>query len=149
MSVIASPFTFDASRVHHRLYLGSRPQPDTNLSHYDVVVFCAYEHQPPTPLGKIGIHVPLHEDSFPDEDAKAAHDAARLVAEHVTAGRHVLVTCLYGRNRSALVAALALHELFGWEGLACMEWVRRMRKQTLHNHRMNDFLLSQDRKTVG
>ncbi len=146
MAILMPPFAFEYNRIHHGLYVGSRPQPETLLQEHDfeVAVFVAFENQP-APDAYPGVEVlcsPLQEAGWSDEDEASADATAKTIAEHVRNRRNVLVSCMYGRNRSALVAALALHHLYGWSGLACMEWVRRMRKNTLNNHRMNDYLLS-------
>ncbi len=148
MAILLPPFSFESTRIHHGLHVGSRPQPETSLQDhdFDVAVFVAFENQPVLDAYP-GVEVrcsPLQETGWSEEDEASADTTARAIAEHVRNNKTVLVTCMYGRNRSALVAALALHHLFGWSGLACMEWVRRMRKNTLNNHRMNDYLLSHD-----
>ena len=148
----SNPFQFGASRVHHGLYQGSRPEPldeIVSVEDYEVVVFCAYEHRDIEPAKKLGIEAlscPLIEDSFPPHDAEMANETAKLVAARVAEGKKVLVSCMFGRNRSGLGTALALHHLFGWPGTFCLDWVRRMRKGSLMNHRMNEYLLSKDRK---
>ncbi len=150
MPILLPPFCFEHNRVHPGLHIGSRPQPNTDLGEegFDVVVFCAQEHQPSAdaypPLTVL--NVPLWEDCFTDEDAQRADEAGLAVARLVKDGKRVIVTCMYGRNRSGLVTGLALHHLLGWWGTACLDRVRRMRANSLHNHRMNTYLLSKDKK---
>jgi protein-tyrosine phosphatase len=64
------------------------------------------------------LHAPLDDDPSrqlrEDEIALAVKTAGR-VARRLRAGRRVLVTCAMGLNRSALIAALAMHDVFGME----------------------------------
>jgi hypothetical protein len=103
----------DASKVARNLYVGSAPQPGTKG--FDVIVLCADEYQP-----SAGHYLSSRELAVPVQ-------AARRVARHLQAGRTVLVTCRMGRNRSAFVAALALHLASGRSGRRCVEQVRKHR----------------------
>jgi protein-tyrosine phosphatase len=100
---------------------------------FDVLVLCAMEFQAPAHEypGVYVVHAP-NDDSveFPltREKLKIAMQAAHVVADEVSHGRQVLVTCAAGLNRSGLVSALALHFLFGWAGDACIHRVRKKRR---------------------
>lgn len=149
MTVLASPYDFDAWQIHEGLWQGSRPQPDSDISAYDVVVYCAAEHQPVGQLPRDGrpvfaMFVPLREDCFLADDAEWADVHARITADVLRQGSRVLVTCMYGRNRSGLVVTLTLHHLLGWSGLRCLEHVRSKKKDALMCRPMNDYLLSKD-----
>jgi protein-tyrosine phosphatase len=89
---------------------GSAPPPGAALP-FDVVVLCAQEYQPDLP-GYAVMRVPL-DDGPPPTRAELAsiRAAAREVAAKVRAGERVLVTCWQGRNRSGVVAGLALVDL--------------------------------------
>jgi hypothetical protein len=118
----------DASRVDRNLFVGSAPKPGTKG--FDVIVLCADEVQPSARHypGVIVEHHPF--DDRPDLSSRELAvpvQAARRVARHLQAGRTVLVTCRMGRNRSAFVAALALHLASGRSGRRCVEQVRRHR----------------------
>ena len=92
-----------------RLAQGSRPPTDVRLP-FEVIVLAAHEYQPRM-RGYQLIRIPLR-------DAKPSHaDRARIVevaldvAERVRRGDRVLVTCNQGRNRSGVIAGIAMVEL--------------------------------------
>jgi len=118
----------DASPIAQNLFVGSAPVPD--LRGFDVIVLCAEEYQPGAEMfpGTRVEHFPFDDRQNLSKDELAMPvKAARKVAEHMKAGRKVLVTCQMGRNRSAFVAALALHLVTGRSGRDCAERVRKRR----------------------
>ena len=60
---------------------------------------------PPVPTNHIYLHYPIEDDDFVDGRAR---EVARFVANLVTAGNRVLVHCVQGLNRSAMVLARAM-----------------------------------------
>jgi protein-tyrosine phosphatase len=73
-------------------------------------------------------HFPFDDSVRPsDEDLMTAWTAAEAVARDLRRGRRVLVTCAMGRNRSAFVAALALHLVTGEPGADMLALVRARR----------------------
>lgn len=96
---------------------------------YDTIVFTAMEFQP-TEM-EVGMLSPVEVLAHPFDDCPltlehlrdAIHLAGR-VARRVAQGKHVLVTCAMGWNRSGLVTALACHRLTGLSG---DQIVRRVR----------------------
>lgn len=105
-----------------RLAQGSAPPVGAAIP-FDVVVLCAKEYQPDLPGYRV-LRVPLDDGPPPSHaDRVRIRGAARRVADHVRAGDRVLVTCWQGRNRSGVVAGLALVDL----GLPRSEAVRRIR----------------------
>jgi protein-tyrosine phosphatase len=94
-------------------------------------VLCAGEIQPPD------VHFPGVEvlrarldDSGPPPTQKECLEAAKAglaVAEALNRDQRVLVTCAQGRNRSALVAGLALHERYGMSGAQAVHHLRMAR----------------------
>jgi len=119
------------SEVVPKLFVGSKPSPGRHED-VDTIVLAAMEYQPPADLfpGAEVIHVPL--DDAPDrpmrEDEIAdATKAAARVARRLRAGRRVLATCQMGLNRSALVAALAMHEVYGMSADEIIARLRRAR----------------------
>lgn len=151
----------DATRVSRRLYVGSLPPTGRALHRagFDVLVLCAlpdeyalpsvygargqelyarFEASPERgPGGREGIYVigcPLDDsnDRTPDPSSlRRADEVARAVAAEVRDGRRALLTCAQGRNRSAFVAALALHYLTGRSGRDCARKVRLERERRL------------------
>ena len=104
---------------------------------FDLVVFCAKEFgPPPEALGEAKVvrqrraatyHCPLADAVLTRDEAFLAARASDLVASYFLKGKEVLVTCMQGRNRSALVVALALHRLSGEGGGAAVRAVRQRR----------------------
>lgn len=54
--------------------------------------------------------------------------------------RLTVVHCLAGRNRSALVAGLALQWQNNWTGEETLDWLRRCRPRSIHNEHFEVFL---------
>jgi len=121
----------DASEVIPGLFVGSKPPPGKHGG-VDAIVLAAMEYQPPAHLfpGVEVIHAPL--DDAPgrrmreDEIVTAAH-AAKRVAKLLRQGRRVLSTCQMGLNRSSLVAALAMQEVYGMSADEIVVRLRRAR----------------------
>jgi protein-tyrosine phosphatase len=121
----------DADEVAPRLYVGSKPPPGQHPQ-YDAIVLAAIEYQPPAHLfpGTEVIHAPF--DDAPgrlmrnDEIVTAVKAAAR-VARRLRAGRRLLVTCAMGLNRSALIAAIAMHDVYGMRADEIIRRIRRVR----------------------
>lgn len=117
----------DMSEVAPGLYVGSKPAPGRYP--VDVIVLAAMEYQLAAGLfpGVEIIHAPLDDDPSRllrlDEISVATRTAMRI-ARRLRAGKRVLATCQLGLNRSALVAALAMHDVFG---MTPDEIVRRLR----------------------
>jgi protein-tyrosine phosphatase len=104
---------------------GSAPPSGEDIP-FDVIVLAAQEYQRSyqAPPGRKVMYVPLDDGPKPDAIERARiHAAAREIAEYVRAGRRVLVTCWQGRNRSGVLAGLALVEL----GLPPHRAIRRIR----------------------
>lgn len=101
-----------ASRILDGLWVGAAPPPGDYSDRFDVIVLTADEYQPDAGMfpGVRVRHFPFDDSGQPtDRDLATAWDAAETVARYLRRGMRVLVTCRMGRNRSALVAALALY----------------------------------------
>ena len=104
---------------------------------FDLVLFCAKEFGPPPQAlneakvararRALAYHCPLSDAVLTRDEAFLASRASALVANAFLKGKEVLVTCMEGRNRSALVVALALHHLSGEGGGAAIRAVRQRR----------------------
>jgi protein-tyrosine phosphatase len=108
-----------------RLAQGSFPTRGVRLP-FDVIVLAAMEYQPDLPGHEVW-HVPLDDGPPPSQAERAwIRAAARGVAQRVRAGQRVLVTCWQGRNRSGVIAGLALTDL-GVPGPQAAQLIRRTR----------------------
>jgi protein-tyrosine phosphatase len=137
-----------ASRIVEGLWVGAAPPPGDYSDEFDVIVFTADEYQPSRSLfPKVRVrHFPYDDSTRPtDHDLMTAWTAAEAVARDMRRGRRVLVTCRMGRNRSAFVAALALHLVTGAPGEETLNLVRSRRTdavgvQALSNSAFRQFL---------
>ncbi|HXQ29257.1 MAG TPA: hypothetical protein VN848_08310 [Gemmatimonadales bacterium] len=104
---------------------GSAPPPRIRVP-FDVIVLAAEEYQHPELPGYTVLRVPLDDSGPPPSSADRAliRASAREIARRVRAGQRVLVTCWQGRNRSGVLAGLALVEL----GLPRDRAVRRIQR---------------------
>jgi protein-tyrosine phosphatase len=138
--MLVSPTSeLDADEVYPGIWVGSVPRVRGGplLKIFTHVVLCAEEFQ--FPAEEFTEHTIVH-CPFEDEDtvmgAKTmamVFSTARAVAEAQAAGGSILVTCAAGRNRSALVAALAMRML-GVEPWIAIEKIRARRSpQCLSN----------------
>jgi len=75
------------------------------------------------------------------EAAIVAEYAAVRVERHIREGGCALVHCWGGRNRSGLVAALALMRLRGLTGAEAIEAVKQVRKGALANEYFKQYLM--------
>ena len=120
----------DASEVVPGLYIGSKPAHGQHP--FDVIVLAAEEYQPHASRfpGSEVIYMPLDDAPLrgmrPDEIAGAVK-AGQAVARHLRAGRRALVTCAMGLNRSSLVAAIAMHDVYGMSANEIITRIRRAR----------------------
>ncbi len=76
------------------------------------------------------IHAPLDDDpSRPlrQDEIETAINTGRRVARRLRAGRRVLSSCAMGLNRSAIVAAIAIHEVYGMSADEIIRLIRRAR----------------------
>ncbi len=119
-----------ASRIVDGLWVGAAPPPGDYSKDWDVIVFTAEEYQPDAKLfPNVRVrHFPYDDSNRPSaKDLDTAWSAAEEVARYLREGRRVLVTCRMGRNRSALVAALAVYIVSGAPGREVCALVREKR----------------------
>lgn len=138
--MIVSPTAeLDADEVYPGIWVGSVPRLRGGdlLKIFTHVVLCAEEFQ--FPAEEFKDHTIVH-CPFKDEDTVMGNKTmamvfatARAVAEAQIGGGSVLVTCAAGRNRSALVAGLAMRML-GVEPWLAIEKIKARRSpQCLSN----------------
>jgi protein-tyrosine phosphatase len=108
-----------------QLAQGSAPPRGVRLP-FDAIVLAAMEYQPDLP-GHDVLRAPLDDGPPPTQGERALiRRSAHEVARRVRAGQRVLVTCWQGRNRSGVIAGLALVDL-GLPGSQAAQRIRRTR----------------------
>ncbi len=130
----AGEVALDANQVWTRLWVGAVPPFDRPLA-FSMLVLCAVELQPAKLAFTGKVVRPAFRDTEPLERAEAlrAIAASRRVAGELAAGGRVRVTCAPGRNRSALVAALAMVRLTRMTGEQVITQIRAKRSPALWN----------------
>jgi protein-tyrosine phosphatase len=133
------PF-LDAHQITWGLWQGARPPVGTAVSRaeFDLLILCEEDFQPTSEMfpGVELVYAPNDDDwRYPltESQLSIAKKAAQRAAEAIKASKSVLVACYAGLNRSGLVVALALHQLYGWPGTRCIEHVRARRKWGVDN----------------
>lgn len=122
---------YSANPVIQNLWIGEEPPPGAGIgSHFDVLVLAAKEIQDARRYPRVSriVKVPLEDNGHPptEEEIGLAIVAGFDVANLVSQGWMVLCTCHLGKNRSSLVAALALRNL-GWSAERVIRTIRRCR----------------------
>lgn len=136
----------DVDLIWGTLWQGSFPPHGTILKErgFDVLVLTAADNQCADVYpGVTVICAPGDDDERKHALQRSIagwHAAGLEVAEHVKAGRKVLVTCIAGQNRSGLVTAIALRELTGWPGKKVVSHVSQQRHLALNNRTFVDYI---------
>jgi hypothetical protein len=134
--------TLDASQVSTRLWVGGKPPFDRDLPDFDMLVLCAQELQPE----RVAFHGRAVRCPIPDARLEPRQIArvlmtSRAVAESLSAGQRILVTCSAGINRAALVASLALARVTRMSADDLVTLVRRTRgQQALCNQHFREII---------
>ena len=91
-------------------------------------MLCAREIQPAADAfrGSL-VRCPIPDAILTPREVTLALSSGRVVAESLLAGRQVLVTCAAGKNRSALVAGLALGLATTMTPIAIITLIRQRR----------------------
>jgi protein-tyrosine phosphatase len=120
----------DVTHLAGNLWIGSAPRSGKGYEQFDVVYFVA-EEIPPVP-GLRKVHFMGFDDGELDGPTlMTARIAADSVTRDLVHGRTTLVTCAMGRNRSALVCAIALHMMTGTPGREIAAFVSQKRHDRL------------------
>ena len=88
------------------------------------------------------VYLPI-PDSFKKLDEAGISLIVDLVQERLDNEHRVLIHCLAGRNRAALVAALVYRKLTGCSGEGAFQHLRKIRPNCLHNPVFEKYLRSQ------
>lgn len=138
----------DADKISPGLYQGSIPPQGRALfeARFSYLVLAADEFQPKAERfpGVRVLHAPTFDGSLDSDRIRTFFEAADRVTEIVRGGGRVLVTCIEGRNRSGMIVALALRNLYGMNGASAMMHVKQNRKHAdaLTNQYFQAFLMS-------
>lgn len=120
----------DASNVSRNLWIGSAPPFDRDLPKIDTLVLCAQEIQPAfTAFHGTLLRCPIDDAELTSNELAMVMMASKRVASDLLQNRTVLVTCAQGRNRSALVAALALGQITRRSSAQIIELIRARRRR--------------------
>jgi protein-tyrosine phosphatase len=140
---------FEYSWIVNGLAQGNFPgSAKTAFSHFDVVVLCAEEHQPPwqVPKDKHLFKMPLDDDPYrqvPLEVGRIVCHTAHAAGTYLVNGRSVLTSCHQGWNRSGITTAMILIMFMGMTPAKAIKLIRSRRnddcignpmfEQFLHN----------------
>lgn len=120
--------------VPGKLIQGGYPNPPGGaLAVCDTLVLTAEEAQPrvSVPAGKSVLRFPLDDDFYrpvPREVGQMAIEFAGQLANEIRSGRKVAVTCWEGVNRSGLITALTMIQLFRCSPRQAISTIRANRK---------------------
>ncbi len=119
---------YDATAVSPRLWIGAVPPFDKDLPRVGTLVLCAAELQPEQLAfhGSV-VRCPIPDATLDQAQLRLVMQTSAVVAKEIVTGHRVLVTCHKGLNRSALVVALALHQLTTMSAAQIVEHIRRQR----------------------
>lgn len=128
-----------------KLYQGAEPD-DPKIVDVDDLVLCWEEGRGHWHRFEGQRYNALHFPFFDDQQTIRAQDlpiiraATDYVIGRLRLDKNVWVTCRMGLNRSGLIVACALHELFGWAGQRCIDYIQRRREGALFNPAFRAFL---------
>lgn len=134
---------YDASNIAPRLWIGARPPLDRSYPGVDLIVLCAAEYQPRSfpHYDKALLNCPIPDDALSKAEQSRVLIAAQAVARELKDGGRVLVTCQQGKNRSALVACLALAQITKATPEQLVDLVRKKRHpNALYNPHFREYL---------
>ena len=136
----------DFNEVFPGVCVGADPPPGGMVREagFDLLVLTAWQrqHGPELFPGLEVCHAPLTDDAFQivDGDWERARAAAERVVVAQYSGKRSLITCVEGRNRSGLVAAIALATMRGNGGQDAIDMVQRTRPGSLYNWHFQEAL---------
>lgn len=118
--------------IDHLIMVGGTPKKHIVGKLVDFIVFAAKEYTPEMAGLSDGhgvLHLPLEDDGKPlyKDDIDAIRSTVQLANFRYQAGDTIAFTCVAGKNRSALLAALLLVEL-GVDNRKALSYVTEARK---------------------
>lgn len=127
----------EATRLMPRFYLGSAP---SHQARFTYIALCAAEYQPESLGLALLQRIPLHDDETEIDEAVEEYlwNNAKKIAAAWTSGHRVLVSCIAGRNRSALMATLAISIVSGQSPKFVAQQVRKARIDELGVHALQN-----------
>lgn len=134
----------DANEVSVNLWVGAHPRHARKGWHhsFDHIYFVASECPPPVevPVRKAHHFSLIDSELTPTELCKLGiPKIGKSIAEKLSQGAKVLVTCHMGHNRSALVAGAALVAL-GVSGTSAVQRIMRVREYAFGNEAFRKFV---------
>jgi len=132
----------DANEVRPDLWVGAAPADVSLIGGFDLVGVCC---RPPSTWPERGDWVRLSftdDIQPPSESERTTIALAAEIAQAYGRGHRVLVLCREGKNRSGLVAALAIAAVERCGGNRAMEIVQAARAGALYNWHFQQMLLA-------
>lgn len=121
----------DANEVVKNLWVGAMPrsQDVEFLNGFDMVVFAADSNQPDWVRGfrRMAVRCGIDDHEITEHEKMMVLSCAKMVADRLFNGQRVLVTCISGWNRSALIAALALKRVSRYSVEEIVDLIRAAR----------------------
>lgn len=122
----------DVTHLAGNLWIGSAPRDARDYREFDRIYFVAEEIPPgPAFAPEQARYYGFDDRDLDQETLTTARIAADSVTRDLIQGRRVLVTCAMGRNRSALVSALAMHMMTGMPGAEIAAFIAGKRTDQL------------------
>jgi protein-tyrosine phosphatase len=125
----------EASEITPGLFVGSAPTPGP-IRGVHTLILAAVEYQPQSALfpGVEVLHAGIDDaPSLSKDELDKVMAAAYVAGKRLLRNQTVLVTCAMGRNRSALIAALALCARYGMRPDESIKRLRAARGKALTN----------------
>ena len=135
-----------ASEVDEHLFISGYPEGSLldfiEEKNIKLIVSTTLKEPPKIETAKV-VRMPLSDDFEALPDFDKIIEAAELAAWYIRRKQNVLVHCLYGLNRSSLVAGFILALLHrDWQGKEILDLIREKRVGALHNSLFADIVSS-------